>query len=109
MIVTFIYKLGQDNTKYYGKYIGYVSSDYEEGLDKEITSILYHIFEKEYGVKNIEDIVVGVLGFARDTYDYFSENEANIFDLLYCDWSNQEPEIYLNGKLLKSYKHNIIK
>ena len=106
MIITFIYKIKNSNLydsnhKYYGKYIGYVSDDYEEGLDKELSNTLYTLFENHYSIKSIDDIVIGVLGFNRDTYDYFSENEANIFDLLYCDWSNQEPEIYINGKLIK--------
>lgn len=106
MIITFIYKINNSSTfdnskKYYGKYIGYMSDDYEEGLDKELTHKLYDLFKKYYSINNIDDIVIGVIGFNRDTYDYFSENEANIFDILYCDWSNQEPEIYLDGKLIK--------
>ena len=100
MIVTFIYKI-KNGEKYYGKYIGYLSDDYEEGLDKELIEKLYNIFEKHYFVSSLDDIVLGVLGFSRDTYDYFSDNESKIFDLLYCNWSNQEPEVYINGKLLK--------
>lgn len=103
MIVTFIYKIGQDTTKYYGKYIGYVSEEYEEGLDKEIQDKLYTIFEREYGIKNIEDILVGILGFSKGTSDFFSENESNIFDILYCNWPKQQPEIYLKGNLIKNF------
>lgn len=99
MIVTFIYKI--NHLKYHGKYVGYIPTDYEEGLDKEIYYIFRDIFEKYYGVKKDEDVTIGILGFNRDTYDYFSENEAGVFDLLYCNWSNQEAEIYLNGKLIK--------
>lgn len=100
MIVTFIYKI-KNSEKYYGKYIGYLSDDYEEGLDIELTQKLYNIFEKYYFANSLDDIVVGVIGFNRDTYDYFSDNESNIFDLLYCNWSNQNPELYINGKLIK--------
>lgn len=98
MIVTFMYKI--NGQRYYGKYIGYVIDNYLEGLDREMAYKLENIFEKYYSTKK-EDVVVGVLGFNRDTYDYFSEIEANIFDILYCDWSNQEKEIYVNGKLVK--------
>lgn len=99
MIVTFIYKI--NGQKYYGKYIGCIPTDYEEGLDKKLAIKLYEIFEKYYSLKE-EDLLIGVLGFNRDTCDYFSENESKIFDLLYCDWSNQEPEIYIEGKLMKN-------
>ena len=99
MIVTFIYKI--NDKKYYGKYIGYISDNYEVGLDKEISYKLYNIFRKFYSIKDEEEVSIGILGFNRDTYDYFSENEAKVFDLLYCDWSNQDPEIYLEGNLIK--------
>ena len=49
----------------------------------------------------MDDVVIGILSFYRDTSDYFSENEANIFDLLCCEWSIGEPELYLDGKLIK--------
>jgi len=79
-----------------------ISDDYDEGLDKEIQCKLYNIFKKEYNLENIDDITIGILGFVRDTHDYFSEKEANIFDLLYCDWNIQETEIYIKGKLIKN-------
>lgn len=104
MIITFIYKFKGDYKIYYGKYIGYMTYDYEEGLDKELTNTLYHIFEKYYSISSIDDVVIGILNACRDTSDYFSENEANIFDLLFCDWSIGEPELYLDGKLVKKEK-----
>lgn len=101
MIITFIYKIKNDNNTYYGKYLGYMSDDYEEGLDIELLSKIFHVLKEGYNVETCDDVNIGVLGFNRDTYDYFSEKEANIFDLLYCNWSNQPKEIYLNKKLLK--------
>jgi hypothetical protein len=101
MIITFIYKFKGDHKIYYGKYIGYITDDYEEGLDKELASTLYSIFEKHYSISSMDDVVIGILSFYRDTSDYFSENEANIFDLLCCEWSIGEPELYLDGKLIK--------
>lgn len=99
MIVTFIYKI-KNSEKYYGKYIGQIRDNYEEGLDKEMLCKLSNILNI-LNIENIDDISIGIIGFNRDTYDYFSEDEAKIFDLLYCDWSNQEPEIYINGKKMK--------
>lgn len=101
MIITFIYKFKGDNQKYYGKYIGYMSDQYEEGLDKELANTLYSIFEKHYSITSMDDVVIGILGAYRETSDYFSENESNIFDLLWCDWTIGEPELYLDGKLIK--------
>ena len=101
MIITFIYKIKNDNNTYYGKYLGYMTDKYEEGLDTELLNKIFPILKDEYQLEDQDDILVGVLGFNRDTYDYFSEKESNIFDLLYCNWSNQPKEIYLNKKLLK--------
>jgi hypothetical protein len=101
MIITFIYQFKGTKKKYYGKYIGYMPEEYEEGLDKELSHSLFEIFQKHYLIGNIDDVVIGILGFNRDTYDYFSENEANIFDLLYCNWSNQDPDLYIDGNPVK--------
>jgi len=103
MIITFIYKIKGSDTKYYGKYIGYITDDYEEGLDVELFHELNKnkILERYYSVSCQEDITIGILGFSRgESYDFFSEKESNIFDLLYCDWHNN-PEIYVNGKKIK--------
>jgi hypothetical protein len=101
MITTFIYKSKNSNTKYYGKYIGFIPEDYEEGLDREIANIVYKILKDILLINDIEDLVIGILSFNRDSYDYFSEKEADIFDLLYCKWSYESTEIYIGGKLIK--------
>lgn len=96
MIITFIYKIS-NSSKYYGKYIGYISENYEEGLDIQLKHKLFPIFEKYYSLNDINEISIGILGFNRDSYDYFSEKEAFVFDFLYCDWTNEPKEIYLNN------------
>jgi hypothetical protein len=106
MIVSFIYRFKGDPKIYYGKYIGYVSDDYEEGLDREIAIILMNPLKEELKRRYIDSedpssIIVGVLGCDRDIKDYFSETEKDIFDLLFCNWSNQNPEFFLNGHLIK--------
>jgi uncharacterized pyridoxamine 5'-phosphate oxidase family protein len=101
MIITFIYKIKDDKTKYYGKYLGQITDKYEEGLDIELLNKIYPVLKDIYTLDTEDDISVGILGFNRDTYDYFSEKESDIFDLLYCNWSNQPKEIYLNKKLIK--------
>jgi len=104
MIITFIYKNKNDpNQKiYYGKYIGFLNQPYsnEDGMDVELKNIIYEkSFKKQFNSEDIDNIIIGILGFNRDTNDYFSENEKDIFDLLYLNWSNQPIEIYFNGKL----------
>lgn len=101
MIVTFIYKNNKDENKVcYGKYIGFLNENYisQEGMDIELKNIMYEKFFKRFNLE-LDDIIIGILGFNRDTNDYFSEDEKYIFDLLYLNWSNQPIEIYFNGKI----------
>jgi hypothetical protein len=99
MIVSFIYQV--NNEKYYGKYIGNIATNYEEGLDIEIQNKIFPLLKPEYNLESENDLVVGILFYTREKYEYFSEKESRIFDLIYCDWSNQPKEIYLNKKLIK--------
>ena len=106
MIVSFIYRFKNDQTIHYGKYIGYVSNEYEEGLDREIATLITPLLRKELESRNIDpedssSLIIGVLGSNREIADYFSETEKDVFDLLYCNWSNQPPELFLNGHLVK--------
>jgi hypothetical protein len=103
MIVTFIYKNKNSGTKYFGKYIGYLSENYEEGLDRELANIyIYNIVKEFLNLNDPSELIIGILGFNRETRDYFSEEEARIFDLLYCNWTGgQEKEVYLNGKFIR--------
>lgn len=102
MIVTFIYKTKNSNTKYFGKYIGYISNNYEQGLDREIVNYIYTILKTPLNLSDPSDLIIGILGFNRETCDYFSEEEAHIFDFLYCNWTGgQEKEVYLQGNPIK--------
>ena len=96
MTVTFIYKLYNENTVYFGKYIATVTDDYNVSLDHEIKSLIYPILKIEY--KNLEksDLQVGILFNLRQDYDYYSENEKNVFNLWYYE-SRKETKIFLDG------------
>jgi hypothetical protein len=96
MIITFLYRI-RDHT-YYGKYIGYVSQNYEEGLDMELQSILFPVLSEHYSIQDPAALRIGILSSQRNGGDYFSENEKHVFDLLYCKWSNQPEEIFLQDK-----------
>lgn len=98
MIITFLFRIKYGETRYYGKYIGYASDDYDEGLDIELRSQLFPVLKKYYGLDEESDLQIGVLSHNRDGYDYFSEEEKNVFDLLYCNWSNQPRELFICGK-----------
>jgi hypothetical protein len=95
MIITFLYRIF-DST-HYGKYIGAVSDDYEEGLDIELRNILYPLIEDHYLLDNPRELRIGILSAQRNGSDYYSEEEKNVFDILYCKWSNQMAEIFLHG------------
>lgn len=100
-IITFIYRNNNSSIRYYGKYIGYVADNYEEGLDRELASIIYDILKDKLNIVNKNDLIIGILSVQRDQYEYFSEEESKVFDLLYCKWSNQDPEIYISGHKMK--------
>lgn len=99
MIISFIYTIQKCNTVFYGKYVGFVTDNYEEGLDVELLKIIYPILQKYYDLKDESDVTLGILTYNRkDGVDYFSENEKNVFTMLYCKWSGQSPELFMNGK-----------
>ena len=93
MIVTFIYKLPNDMI-YYGKYIGYITDNYEYGLDLEIKTLIYPIIKKKYNI-NKSELYVGILSSDRKNYEFFSIHEKNIFNILYNEAENK---IYFNGE-----------
>jgi hypothetical protein len=95
MIITFLYRI-LDSTRY-GKYIGAVSDDYEEGLDIELRNILYPLVADHYFLKDPMEFQIGILSAQRNGSDYYSEEEKKVFDILYCKWSNQREEIFLHG------------
>lgn len=98
MIISFFFRIKHGETRYYGKYIGYVSDDYDEGLDIELRHELYPILKTYYGLEEESDLQIGILSHQRDGSDFFSEEEKNVFDLLYCRWSNQPRELFIRGK-----------
>ena len=88
---------------HYGKYIGAVSDDYEEGLDIELRSIVYPLIADHYFLEDPSELRIGILTAQRNGSDYYSEEEKNVFDLLYCKWSNQREELFLH-KIRKDTK-----
>ena len=95
MIIVFLYKIS--GVIYHGKYIGYVSDDYEDGLDIEVRSIFYPIWKGIYSLSSERNVSIGIVSSRRDGFDYFSEHEKDVFDTLYCNWTNEPIEIYVNG------------
>jgi hypothetical protein len=92
MIVTFLYRVREDPTLHYGKYIGPCPA-YEEGLDRALLEIMTPLFQRFYG-----EVVIrfGVLSVDREVKDYYSEEEKHVFDVLYCKWPVEE-EIFFQG------------
>jgi hypothetical protein len=100
--ITFIYKVGKNNKKYYGKYcFDYISDDHE-GLDNEVKDILINGLNEYRKKNNIQElkskIIIGILSFSSNNIipTYSSDNEIKCFDF-YCDYDNK---IYINGKLI---------
>jgi|LauGreDrversion4_2_1035121.scaffolds.fasta_scaffold05298_11 hypothetical protein len=103
MIVTFLFRIKGDTGRYYGKYIGKCPEEYSEGLDRSLAELLFPFFQAIEPERIMDDtnLSVGVLSAERDVKDYFSEYERDIFDLVYCNWSNQPIEVYWKGSLTK--------
>ena len=99
MIITFFYRIGEK--LYHGKYIGYMPTDYEEGLDIEVLNKFYPIWKQVYSLQDTADVCVAILSYQRNGNDYFSENEKYIFDTLYCNWTTQFVEIFIHGNIWK--------
>jgi len=103
MIITFIYTVPNCLTPLYGKYVGYVTDDYEDGLDMEVMRLIFPILQQYYTLSKDATVTVGILShYRKDSIDYCSENEKNAFTLLYCKWpltmDGKSSEIFMNGK-----------
>ena len=96
MLITFLYRI-RDCT-YYGKYVGFMNVNYEEGLDIELRNLIFPLIRDLYSMDDPSELIVGILFSQRNDVDYYSESEKIVFDLLYCNWSNQTPELFLHGR-----------
>ena len=106
MIVTFLYRIKTSKTtdRYFGKYIG-PCPVYEEGLDRSLVDILFPLFQSLYpSIQDQMDITIGVLSADREAKDYYSEEEKDIFDLLYCEWPLTPKDVFYQGRIVKEFK-----
>ena len=100
--ITFIYKVGNNNKTYYGKYCADYISDDHNGLDNEVKYELKRGLNKYRKQNNIQKIrskiIIGILSFSSDNFipTYSSDNEIKCFDF-YRDYDDK---IYINGKLI---------
>jgi len=100
--ITFIYKVGNNNKTYYGKYcFDYISDDHE-GLDNEVKNILIkglNEYRKKKNLKKLKSkIIVGILSFSSNDIipTYSTDDEIKCFDFYYQKYD----KIYINGKLI---------
>ena len=103
--ITFIYKVGNNNKTYYGKYcVDYISDDHE-GLDNEVKYALLkglNEYKKQnYKHKIKSKIIIGVLSFSTNDniQTYSSNDEIKCFNF-YHDYNNK---IYINGKIIFNF------
>jgi hypothetical protein len=100
--ITFIYKVGNNNKTYYGKYCSDHISDDHYGLDNIVKYELkkgLNKYRKQNNIQKIRSkIIIGVLSFSSNDFilPYSSDNEIKCFDF-YRDYHNK---IYINGKLI---------
>jgi hypothetical protein len=99
MIITFLYRIQGVTERSYGKYIG-KAPIYEEGLDRGLVELLFPLFQHVYPsfATDTSDVSIGVLFVDREAKDYYSEEEKNVFDLLYCQWPAMPVEVFVKGQ-----------
>jgi len=105
--ITFIYRIGNNKKKYYGKYVSEYISDDHEGLDSEIKPDVINginAFRKQNGSGVLEEkeIKIVILSFTTNQYipTYSTDNEIECFDFYYKYFDNIS-KTYINGKLIK--------
>ncbi len=104
--ITFIYRIGNNKTVYYGKFISNNVEKNHSGLDKVIYPILKHYINVYRLQKNQPElkqkIHIGILACGEDEYNiynYCSLREKNCFDF-YLFENRANHIAYVNGKLL---------
>lgn len=92
--ITFIYKVGNNPTVYYGKYCCDYISDDHEGLDTEVRYPLVKAIKKFKGVNKIK-INIGIMSFSSDKVipTDSSKKEISCFNF----YHNYNNDIYING------------
>ena len=98
--ITFFYRLKNDNTKYYGKFVSNYISDDHDGLDREMKSnVVYGINLLNLMTITVVDVSLGILSFSDHSYipTYSSDDEIEMFDFYYDDCGTMEKiKIYVN-------------
>jgi hypothetical protein len=101
--ITFIYRIGNNDKTYYGKYCtDYVSVEHE-GLDIEVRYRLLqgiNRFRQNKCIRKLKSkqMKVGILSYSSDSFVpmYSTDKEIQCFDFYY-DYNNNA---YVNGKLV---------
>lgn len=105
--ITFIYRIGNNNKVYYGKYVCDYISDDHDGLDNEIKYILncgINEYRQQKGfIKINKKISIGILSLCVNDYipTYSSDAEINCFDFYHKSYTLKNDETYVNGKQIK--------
>jgi len=100
--ITFIYRIGNNNKVFYGKYVCDYISDDHDGLDNEIKDIVnYGIneYRKQMGIK-VKKIRIGILSLSQHDCipTYSSDAEIKCFDFYHKTHTLKNDETYVNGK-----------
>lgn len=105
--ITFIYRIGNNNKVFYGKYVCDYISDDHDGLDNEIKDILnckINEYRKQMGfIKNKHKISIGILSLCLHDCipTYSSDAEIKCFEFYHKTHTLNNDETYVNGKQIK--------
>lgn len=103
--ITFIYRIGNRKTSYYGKYVCDYISDDHEGLDVEIRSTVIggiNEYRNQTGAtKPITEIHIGILSFSSNNHipTFSSDAEIQCFDF-YHKYVGDKRKTYINGRIV---------
>lgn len=95
--ITFIY--AHNGVKMYGKFIGDISDDANVAVDSYILQYLSPYFIDIYGEYEMQ---IGIIGVMDDNEYFCSDNEKNIFDILYIQDVYNNPIVYVHGNLIEN-------
>ena len=102
LFITFIYKVGKNPKRYYGKCcFDYISDDHD-GLDNEVKYILKQYlneYRKQHNIQKIKSkIMIGVLSLSANENipTYSTNDEIKCFDF----YKNYDGQVYVNGIMI---------
>ena len=108
MFISFIYRIGNQNKTYFGKYVTEYISDDHNGLDTEVEYELRYALNEYNKMQKLPEldkkikITIGIISFSSNEYipTHSTNGEIHCFNF-YRTYKN---ELFVNGKKIENSK-----